>query len=52
MLTFSGAILLMSVRTRNTASDANLLKKGMEFLMFTTPVRLHSKDLSIKEPFN
>jgi hypothetical protein len=52
MLSFRSSILLMSMRTRNKVSDANLIKKRIEFLIFTTPDSLYGKNFSIKEPFN
>jgi hypothetical protein len=40
MFAFSGAILLMSMRTGDLMGDPNALKKRIELLIFSSPVRL------------
>lgn len=40
MLMLSGPILLMGVRARDMVRNTNTLKKGIEVLIFTTPVSL------------
>jgi len=41
MFSFSGAILLVSVRARHTVRDSSMLKKRGKGLVFTTPVGLY-----------
>ena len=52
MFLFSESVLLMSMGERNIMCDAYALKNRMEFLVFTTPIRLHGKNFAIKEAFN
>jgi hypothetical protein len=52
MFSFSGAILLMGMRTGNMMGNANLLKESIQFLIFTTPICLHSNYFPIKLALN
>jgi hypothetical protein len=52
MFSFSGAILLMCVRTRNKVRYDYLCKEGMKRLIFTSLVSLNSKIFSVEQPFN
>jgi len=42
VLTLSGAILLVGVRAGNVMSNPYTLEKGIEGLVFTTPIGLNS----------
>jgi hypothetical protein len=48
MFALSRTILLVSMWARHKMRYAYRLKKGMEFLIFTSPVSLHSNDFLIK----
>jgi hypothetical protein len=52
VLSFYNTILLMSMRTRDMVINGNLIKKGVEILIFTDPFSLHGDDLVIKKPFD
>jgi hypothetical protein len=52
VLSFYNTILLMSMRTRDMVINDNLIKKGVEILIFTDPFSLHDDDLVIKKPFD
>jgi hypothetical protein len=52
MLTFSGAILLMCMRTRHTVRDPKLIKKRIEVVIFTPPIGLNMKNFMLKETLN
>ena len=49
MFTFSDAILLGSVRTRDTVRDPHALEVAMKFMIFTTPIRLNCLDFSVQK---
>ena len=49
MFTFSDAILLGSVRTRDTVRDPHALEVAMKFVIFTTPIRLNCLDFSVQK---
>jgi hypothetical protein len=51
MLAIGITILLMSVRERDMMRDANG-SKGVEFLIFASPIGLNGYDLAIKYLFN
>ena len=48
VLVFSGAILLMCMGTRNKMLYAYAPKKGIQGLIFTSPVCLYLQDLATK----
>ena len=48
MLAFSGAVLLVDVRTRHVVFNPKLTEKGVEPLVLATPIHLHANDLMIK----
>jgi hypothetical protein len=52
VLSFYNTILLMSMRTRDMVINGNLIKKGVEILIFTDPFSLYGDDLVIKKPFD
>jgi hypothetical protein len=52
MFSFFNTVLLMCMWTGYKVDDANSVKKGIEALIFTTPVRLHGYDFTIKHSFN
>ena len=52
MFPLCGAVLLMRMRARNVVCDANVFKKGVQPLIFPTPIGLHGNYLTIKETFN
>jgi hypothetical protein len=52
MFTFSRSVLLMSMRTRHKVRYANFLKERIEFLILSSPVRLHSNNFLIKKTLN
>ena len=52
MLTLNNTILLMGVRARNTVSDAIILQKVMQRVIFYTIIRLNHFNCGIKISFN
>jgi len=52
VLALGSPVLLMCMWARNKMGNAYLIKKGIEFLILASPISLHSKDFSIKHPFN
>ena len=48
----SGPVVLMCMWAGNMMRDANFLKEGIELLVFTSPVSLHSNNLGVKFSFN
>jgi len=42
----------MSMGTRYMMRNAYFCKEGTKLLVFTAPIRLHSKNFSVKLPFN
>lgn len=51
MLTLSGPIFLVSVRTGDKMVNSNLLEKGIQGLILPSPIRLHSKNFLVKLTF-
>jgi hypothetical protein len=52
MLVLYCTILLMSMWARHMVRDAKLGEEGVKLLILASPIRLNSKNLSIKPPFN
>jgi 20S proteasome alpha/beta subunit len=52
MFTFSGAILLMCMRTRHTVQDPKLIKERVEVVVFTPPIGLNMKNFVLKKTLN
>jgi hypothetical protein len=49
MLMLSGTILLMCVGARNQMRNATLGEKGIQFFLFSSPIRLDGQNLSIQD---
>jgi hypothetical protein len=52
MFSFSNTVLLMCMRTRNTVTNANVLKERIKFNVFSTPVCLNMNNFMIKKALN
>ena len=44
MLPFSGSVLLVCIGARNMMHNPNFSKKGIKFLIFSSPIRLNRED--------
>jgi hypothetical protein len=49
MFTFCWAVLLMGVRVGNEMRNAYAIKEGIELLILSSPIHLHSDNLPIQE---
>ena len=52
MFSFGRAVLLVCMRTRNMMCNSYFLKERIKFLIFTSPICLHSNNFSVKLSFN
>lgn len=52
MFPLSRSVLLVSMRAGDMVGNTNALKKGVKFLILTSPISLHGQDLAIKKAFN
>jgi hypothetical protein len=52
MLALDGAILLLDVWVGDAMCNAGIFEVGIEFVVFSSPVRLYREDFSAKSKFN